>query len=67
MSRNKIRKKEIIAYEEKLSKGPFTDEIKTIPFEDSFSDEEWEFFLKLLKKRNDTMPDSIDPDKILVG
>ncbi|MDK7952160.1 hypothetical protein [Lactobacillus paragasseri] len=67
MSRNKIRKKEIIAYEEELSKGPFTDEIKTTPFEESFSDEEWKFFLDLIQKRSDAMTEPVDEDKLLVG
>lgn len=62
-----IRKKEIIAYEEELSNGPFTDEVKTTSFEDSFSDEEWKFFLDLIKKRSDAMTGPIDENKLRVG
>lgn len=50
-----MRRNQIKAYVDELCKGPFSDAtaVKISEFEDSFTEEEWDYFLDLIKKKDE--------------
>ena len=51
--KSQIRKSEIKEYVEELIKIPTSDATGLTEFEKTFSDEEWDYFLELMREKQD--------------